>query len=160
MHVRVIIMYFNDEHHILYCFSTIHSSTAHSREYSTAATLTIFNFGFAIWGNEWLSSRFSCETDIWLIHEPWMIQVQKFKVRSVILWKEHYSTLKEYFKMLIYKVTLNCEVSPSAGPESTKAEKAGALEWPCLFLSRAQICICTNLNIPWNLLGSLKHPLT
>ena len=101
----------------LYCFSMIHSSKAYTvMNIEQQQPLIILNVGFVIWGNEWLSSWLSCQTGhLWLFDETWMDQVQKFKVKGVVLWKEYYSTLKECFKILIYKVTSYCEVSPSAG---------------------------------------------
>ena len=53
----------------------IHSSTAYTAmNIQQQQPLVIFNFGFAIWGNEWLSSRLSYETGrltvLWTMNGP------------------------------------------------------------------------------------------
>ena len=98
--------------------------------------------------------------DVWLFYEPWMDQVQKFKVRSVILWKEHYFTLKEFFKMLIYKVSSYCEVSPSAGVRINQVKNRHVpLELSWLTSSREPRYVSApTWTFLWNLLGSLKKP--
>ena len=98
--------------------------------------------------------------DVWLFYELWMDWVQKFKVRSVILRKEHYFTLKEYFKMLIYKVTSYCEVSPSAGARINQVQNRQVplgLSWLTSTMG-PRYASAPTWTFLWNLLGSLKTP--
>lgn len=118
--------------------------------------LIILYFGFVIWGNEGLSNRLSCQAGhLWQFDEPWMDQVQKFKVKSPVIWKEYYPSLKEYFKVLIYKVTFYSEVFPSAGVEikwSVCRCSGNYLDW--LLSGSPGSCLDQPEHLLWNLLGS------
>lgn len=72
--------------------------------------MLILNFGFIIWRNERLASRLSCQAKhLWLINPQW-IKCRSSRLKCYIAERTQ-RTLKEYFKILIYKVSSSWRLS-------------------------------------------------